>query len=64
MLDVQKICQRLNQIAGQIHILCDYFHLVSVVEPKYYRRLVIQTGHFKAYLIGFVQIVRLQIDRQ
>lgn len=64
MLGVQKICKRLNQIAGQFHILCDDFDLVVVVEPKYNRQFIIQTGQLQTNLFGFVQIFGLQIGGQ
>lgn len=64
MLGIQEIGQRLYQIASQIHILRDYFDLISLVEPKYHRQTIIQTEQFHANLIGFVHIVGLQIGGQ
>lgn len=64
MLSVQEICQRLYQVASQIHVFGYYFDLISFMEPKYHRQTIIQAEQFHADLIGFVHTVGLQIGGQ
>lgn len=64
MLDVQEICQRLNDIAGKVHVLGQDFHLVSLVEPQNDDRIVVEAGDFHANFLRIFIVLRLKVCRQ